>query len=282
MLRALPPAGRLFTLFILLLLPSLAQAVSLLPMSTQEVTTLPNGKAEGVLSVAYFDGLWFPAFTQPGQVCCQTLLAAPTIGFNIGLGDRVEVQASYELLLLNETQLGVGEVSNFGSGDARLFTKVRALSQDGWIPALGVRFGTKLPNANRADHLGTDTIDWGGELLGSETFAESVQLNVNLGLQLFDNPSGSGQDDLLSYGVGVNSVETAQPILGPFRLKLLGEVAGLSGSRFGNDRSAFRGGFQLRGESLTIFAGVSAGLIRESENIGAALGLIWTFQTFGP
>lgn len=281
MLRALLLAGRLLILLVVLAFPSLAGAVSLLPMSTQEVTTLPNGKAEGILSVSYFDGLWFPAFTQPGQVCCQTLLAAPTIGFNIGLGNRVEVQASYELLLLNETQLGVGEVSNYGSGDARLFTKVRALSQDGWIPAVGVRFGTKLPNANRSDHLGTDTVDWGGELLGSEIFGDVVQLNANLGLQLLDNPNGNGQDDLFSYGVGVNSVETREPVLGPFHFKLLGEIAGLSGSRFGNDRSAFRGGFQLRGESLTLFAGVSAGLIRESENIGAAVGVIWTFQTFG-
>jgi hypothetical protein len=262
----------------LLLSPSVAPASSLLPLSTQEVRTLPNGAAEVVLSVGYFDALWFPAFTEPGEVCCQSLLAAPTLGFNIGLGDRVEVQASYELLLLDETILGEGESSNFGSGDARLFTKVRIWSEEGWRPAFGARFGAKLPNANRGDHLGTDRVDWGGELLGSKEIGPTF-VHLNAGLQIWDNPGASGgQDDLFSYAVGVTSHEL--DVVEPFSLRLLGEIAGLTGSRFGNDRSAFRGGLQLRHGAFTFFGGVSAGLIRESEDIGGLIGAIWTFQVF--
>jgi len=257
-----------------------AAAASLQPLTSQEVRTLPNGRAEAVLSLAYYDALWFPAFTQPGQVCCQSLLVAPNLGFNIGLGNRVEVQASYELLLLDETVLGQGDTSKYGSGDARLFTKVRIWSEEGWRPAFGARFGAKLPNANAKDHLGTDQVDWGGELLGSKELGP-VDVHLNAGLQIWDNPGASGgQDDLFSYGVAVTSRDIAALSGASYAVRALGEFAGLTGSRFGNDRSSFRGGVQVRVEPLTFFAGVSAGLIRESENVGGMLGVIWTFQTF--
>src|SRR5262245_12902340 len=129
---------RFAMLVALLAIPCLAHALSLLPLATQEARTLPNGKSEAILSVGYASGLWFPPFTQPGTVCCQQIVSAPTLGFNIGLGSRVEVQASYELLLNDETILGQGHQSNYGSGDARLFTKVLVFHEDGWIPALGV------------------------------------------------------------------------------------------------------------------------------------------------
>lgn len=268
-------------LLALLWLPPAAGATSLLPLVTQEAKTLPNGTAEAILSFGYFDGLWFPPFTQPGSVCCQTLVSAPSLGFNIGLGDRVEVQASYELLYLDETVLGQGSDSTYGSGDARLFTKVRLFSEEGWRPTLGLRFGTKLPNANAADHLGTDRVDWGGELLASKDFGP-VAAHANLGLQIWDNPGPTGgQDDLFSYAVGVSSMDLGGDSTGPYSLRLVGEFAGLTGSRFGNDRSAFRGGFQIRREPLTFFGGVGAGLIRESENVSGFLGVVWTFRAFG-
>jgi hypothetical protein len=259
--------------------PGPVGATSLLPLSAQEAKTLPNGTAEAILSFGYFDALWFPPFTEPGTVCCQTLISAPSFGFNIGLGDRVEVQASYELLYLDETVLGQGDESNYGSGDARIATKVRIFSeQEGWRPTFGLRFGTKLPNASTADHLGTDRVDWGGEMLFSKQLGP-VAAHVNLGLQIWDNPGeGSSQDDLFSYDVGVASDEIGT--VGPFGLRLVAELAGLTGSRFGNDRSAFRGGFQLRGQPITLFGGVGAGLIRESENVSGFLGLIWTFEAF--
>jgi hypothetical protein len=263
----------------LIALPLVAAAESLLPLSAQQVTTLPSGRAEAILSIGYTDALWFPPFTEPGQVSDQTLMALPTFGFNIGLGDRVEVQASYELLLLQETQLGEGDVTNYGSGDARLFTKVRAWSEDGWRPAFGLRFGAKLPNGNASDHLGTDQVDWGGELLGSKTLGP-VDLLMNMGLQILDNPNGAGQDDLFSWGVAVTSRDLVSEESAGFGLRLVAEAAGLTGSRFGNDRAALRGGFQIRRAPLTFFGGVSTGLIRESENIGGLLGVIWTFQTF--
>lgn len=266
---------------ILITCPLVAGAASLLPLvSSQEVTTLPNGRAEAILSFGYTDGLWFPPFTQPGTVCCQTVMSLPQIGFNIGLGDRVEVQASYELLYNHETVLGQGTQTNFGSGDARLFAKVRAFSEEGWRPALGLRFGTKLPNANYADHLGTDRIDWGGEILASKEVGP-VNLLANIGLQLLDNPTQGGQDDLFSWGVAATSNDLLEQEKDGVGLRLVTEFAGLTGSRFGNDRTAWRGGFQVRRDAFTLFGGVSAGLIRESENIGALVGVIWTFQTFG-
>lgn len=277
MSRTTPLVCCLLTLFGL---PASAVGASLQPLTVQEVETLPNGRAEASMTIAYYDALWFPAFTEPGEVCCQSLLVAPNVGFNIGLGSRVEVQASYELLLLDETVLGQGDTSNYGSGDARLFTKVRAWSEEGWRPAFGLRFGAKLPNGEKTKHLGTDQVDWGGELLGSKSLGP-IDAHLNVGLQIWGNPGESGgQDDLFSYGFAVTSRNVEALSDETVGVRLLGEVAGLAGSRFGNDRSAVRGGVQVRVDPLTFFGGVSAGLIRESENIGGMLGVIWTFQTF--
>jgi hypothetical protein len=277
-----PPrfALSLSILALLFNLPVLAQAATLLPLSLQEARTLPNGKAEAILSVGYESGMWFPPFTKPGQFSDESLLSAPTIAFNIGLGSMVEVQASYELLLFDANELGVGHVSNYGSGDARLAAKIAAIDEEGWRPALGLRFGTKLPNANSSDFLGTDRIDWGGEILASKHLGP-MDVHANVGLLLLDDPgTGGHQDDCFSYDVGTTSPDLLE-LPDHFGVRLLGEIAGITGSRFDNDRSAVRGGFQIRGESLSLFGGVSAGLIRESENIGGLVGVVWTFQAFG-
>ena len=44
-----------------------------------------------------------------------------------------------------------------------------------WIPAIGLRFGVKLPNANKDDHLGTDETDFFIQALGSKRFGARSQ-----------------------------------------------------------------------------------------------------------
>src|SRR5260221_5285723 len=101
--------------------PALASAYSLLPLVTEEAATLPSGTAEATIGVSYFKDLRFPPFTPPGAVQSQTLVAVPQLGFRIGAGGWVEIQASYETLYLDEQTIG-GPNWQFGSGDMRLFT----------------------------------------------------------------------------------------------------------------------------------------------------------------
>lgn len=277
--------GALLLVLFVLWLVSPATGSTLLPLESETVTTLPSGTLETILGASYFKDMRFPAFTPPGVIQSQDLVAGPEVGLRVGVGSRVEIQAAFEFLYLNEKTGGESN-SVYGNGDARLATKVRILSEKQWWPALGIRFGTKLPNANKADRLGTDEVDFAIETLASKDFG-ILATHVNMGIAILGNPGpvvgaeerdSSGQDDLFSYAVAVVSRDFRPAILGKWGIRALAEVGGVTGSRFDNDRAAVAGGFQLQRGNLTLYTGVSAGLVTASQNFGLRGGLIYAFD----
>lgn len=282
-------ARGLGTLAVLLLacvrLPSAAWANSLLPLVTQEAETLRGGVAEATIGIAYFRNGRHPPFTPPHTIRSQTLIGLPQIGFRIGAGDWAEIQASYETLYLDEEATNGQTNWQFGSGDARLFTKVWLRREHRLTPALGLRFGTKLPNATRGSRLGTDDTDFGGDVLASKRIGP-VTTHVNLGILLLGNSGPSigdsftagGQDDLFTYAVALASKPLTTAATGTTTLRLLGEVAGQAGSRFDNDRSALSVGVQFHRGAGTVYLGVNAGLVTGSQEFGASTGFTYTFD----
>jgi len=262
-----------------------AFAYTLLPLVTEDARTLPSGTAEAVLGTTYSKDGRFPPFTPAGALRSQTLIQIPQMGFRIAAGDWAEIQASFELISLDETDANGQTNRKYGPGDARLFTKVRLLRERDIWPALGVRFGTKLPNAKRDDRLGTDDTDFEIDGLISKDFGPFAA-HVNLGLLLLGN-SGStlgnkftagGQDDLVDYAVGIVSRPFGAPQAGGMTLRLLGEVAGQDATHFDNERSSARGGIQLARGPGMLCLGLSAGLITASENFGATISFVYTFE----
>jgi len=269
-------------------LPRPARAEWLLPLVTEDPLTIPSGTADVMLGASYSLDPRFPLFTVPGSVHSENLVAAPEIGLRIAAGSRVEIQAGFEMLYL-DAELANGQTqSNYGAGDATLSTKVRLFEQSGWRPAVGIRFGTKLPNANRSEGLGTDETDFAIEALGSEHFGP-VTAYLNLGIALLGVPgpifgvqpgggNGRGQDDLFTYGVALASEWLGRVDEGAWGCRFLGEVVGQTGSRFDNDRAAIRGGVQVRHAALTLYTGVSGGLESGSETFGVGLGAFYAFE----
>jgi hypothetical protein len=262
-----------------------ADAASLLPLVTEEVETLPQGAAELVLGAAYTKDELFPAFTPDDLLDSQHLVAVPQLTFRIAAGSWAEIQASYELLYLDEEARNGQSNSQYGSGDARLYTKVRILLAGEILPALGFRFGAKLPNADRSDRLGTDETDFDADVLLSQDYGFAAA-HVNLGMLLLGNggptvaggPNDSGQDDLFTYSVAAVSAPLGQGGAGAATVRLLGEVAGQEGSRFDNDRAAIRLGAQMSSGAATVYLGVSAGLVDDSEDVGVSGGFVYTFE----
>ncbi len=259
---------------------------SLLPLKTEAAAILPVGTAEVVFGSSYMHDLLFPPFTPPNAVCSQELMVIPQFGFRIAAGSWAEIQATYELLDLDERTATGDKRSNYGGGDARLFTKVRLMEERGRRPGFGIRFGTKLPNANSKNRLGTDETDFAIEALGSKDFG-TVAAHVNMGIMLLGNPgavlgapnrSAAHQDDLFTYSMAVTSRDFAARAEGAWAVRLVGEVAGWSGSRFDNDRSAMRAGIQIKRRGFTLYTGASVGLISDSEDFGVTGGLIYTFE----
>jgi len=264
-----------------------ARAESLLPLAAETAWTLPSGVAEASVGVAYANDGRFPFFTPAGTLRRQTLVEVPQVGFRIGAGAWAEFHATYETIYLDE-QAANGQTNNqFGGGDARIFTKLRLHNETDRFPGLGMSFGTKLPNASRSSGLGTDDTDFAADALVSKDLGPVVT-HLNLGIWLLGNSgpmighsfSAGGQDDVLHYDVAVTSHELGETASGAVKLRLLGEIDGLTNSHanYGNDRSAIRTGIQLTRGAGMAYLGVSAGLITGSENLGASMGFVYTFE----
>jgi hypothetical protein len=254
-----------------------ARAEWLAPLTVETAATLPSGQIDVALGASYFRNRRFPPFTPSGFIHSQNLTTVPEIGLRAAVGSMVEIQASYEFINLDESTQD-GHIDTYGGGDARLFTKIYAVRERTWIPALGVRFGTKLPNASSKDHLGTDEIDFFIQALGSKQVGP-VTLHLNLGIALLDNPGeAGGQDDLFTYAFGVVSPSFALDAASEWGIRFLTEVAGQTGSRFANDGNAVRAGLQVIHGGLTLYAGASAGLNSAAEKYGVMGGAIYAFN----
>jgi hypothetical protein len=268
--------------------PHRACAEWLAPLTIETAETLPTDQIDLALGTTYMRNRRFPSFTPPGGsmpgafLHSQDLLAIPQIALRAAVGSMVEIQASYELLDLHESTMD-GINNQYGGGDARLFTKIHAVSERRWVPAVGVRFGTKLPNANAADRLGTDETDFFIQALASKRIG-SFSVHVNLGIALLGIPKFAatddthGQDDLFTYAVGVVSPTLA--LTREWGVRALLEASGTTGSRldFGNDENAMRGGFQVMHGGWTLYAGASAGLYSAAEKYGLMGGAVYAFD----
>ena len=283
--------GWTFTLFVGLLAawcPPATHGYTLLPLAVEAADPLPHGVVEAGLGTSYFKDMRFPAFTPPGTLDRQDLVAVPQLVFRIGAGGWAEIQANYEMLYLDETWSTGKTNHQYNSGDLRLFTKVRVMHEREWLPALSVRFGVKLPNAVRAERLGTDDTDFGADVIASKDFGP-LSAHVNLGFLLLGN-SGStmptfpnwhqpgGQDDTVHYDVGFVSAPLGKAESGSVTVRLLGEFAGLGASHYNNDQAAMRLGLQAQRGPLKLYLGTSVGLITASEDVGFTAGFVYTFE----
>jgi hypothetical protein len=236
------------------------------PLVTENADITPYGDIEMRVGVEYLQGETL-MFKPAGQEWDITRL--PVLGFSVGLGERIEVQADYDALYLK------GEPKNgYNTGDLRLWTKIKLFSEQGKMPAIAFKFGTKLPNAGNARNFGTDESDNFGLLILSKHFGD-LESRLNLGMGILGSPNQlSTQDDVLIYGLGV-----VKPIYGD--IKAVGEVTGITNSHNGNDRASLRAGFQIPQNRITWDIAISKGLNNQSEDWGITAGATFTFQAFG-
>jgi len=262
-------------------LPAFAQQR---PLQTEDPETIGAGRILLESGVEYARDVPFPLSGLRGN-----LWVVPPIGVSIGVSSIAEIQIDgglYQKLSITEQDpkaplahlLDLNGTTTSDVQDFSLGMKVRFLSETPGRPAMGLRFWTRLPNAENETGLGKDMQDFGASLVFGKTI-QSVRFVGNVGMLILGNPTKeASQDDLLSYSLSVARAISAKG-------EIVGEFVGRA--NFANivtpgaeDRGLLRFGTRYTVNTVRIDAGVLIGLTPRDPEIGFTAGFTWVFNAF--
>jgi hypothetical protein len=208
----------------------------------------------------------------------------PTFGVSVGLSPNAEVEVDGGLrqqLHVTERRTGpLSSVLSFTGDSASTFedfsvaTKIRLRSEGATRPAFGVRFGTRLPTAQREKGMGLGTTDFFAALLIGKT-VQSVRTVANVSLLVLGNPEGA-QQPLRALGFGVS---VARALTNDF--EVVGELNGhlKPGGNAVPPGTDGRGVFRLAGrythQLLRVDVGVLVGITPRDPAFGISAGVTY-------
>ena len=257
------------------------------PLLTEDPESVGDGL---VLLEAGIDQTWshiYPVSGLKGQ-----LLRAPRLGLSFGMGSRAEIQldaVSISHLVISERfdaplahMVQVPGDTTRGWDDAVIGAKVKLANEGARMPAVGLRFATRLPNASNETGLGLDTMDFFQSLLVGKT-VQSIRVVGNVGVGILSDPTrGDRQNDVLTYGISMaRAITTASEIVG----EINGRVSTRRGTPPPGTGSRGRMTFGLRYTRgpVRLDGGLFTGLTSLDPKIGVTAGLTWVFQSpLGP
>ena len=217
-----------------------------------------------------------------------TLLRIPTLGFSFGISSIAELQIDgglrdvLSISSRNPNAPLASLVTETGDTthdfeDSIIAMKIRMLAETPQLPAVAIRFATKLPNASNESGLGTDSMDFYASLLGAKT-VQSIRIVGNLGVGILSDPtSGNRQNDVMTYGGSfARALTGAAEIVG----ELNGRVSFRSGEPFpGTEtRGIMKFGGRYTTGALRLDAGVFLGLTTVDPTIGFTVGFTYVFN----
>ena len=253
------------------------------PLLTEDPETIGDGL---ILLEAGIDHAWDKTFTVAGLE--GSVLGGPRLGLSFGMGANAEVQIdgiSFSRLRITErfdAPLSdlvnvVGDTSS-GFDDLVVGTKVRLASEGARMPAIALRFSTRLPNASNETGLGLDTIDFFQSLLVGKTM-QSVRVVGNVGLGILSDPTrGDRQNDVLTYGFSLARAfaEGAE---------IVGEINGQHSTRRGGplpgteSRATMTFGLRYTRATVRFDGGLYTGFTSRDPRVGLTGGLTWVFAS---
>jgi hypothetical protein len=254
------------------------------PLVTEDPETIGSGLVLIEAGVDYARDILYPVSGLTGH-----LLRLPTLGISFGVSSIAEIQVDGGIFnRLTVTDRDVAPLSSLVTftgdethtvEDLVIGTKVRLLSETEGRPAIGLRFATKLPNANSESGLGPDTTDFFGSFLIGKT-VQSIRVVGNVGIGVLqDATQGDRQNDVITYGLSL-----ARAVRQGF--EVVGEVNGRADLREGDpppgtdSRGAFRFGARFTRSTVRIDGGVIIGMTSRDPSIGFTGGFTWVFRGF--
>jgi len=206
-----------------------------------------------------------------------------TFGASIGIGATAEVQIDgglYQRLTVTErlpnapletiTLLLPGDRSS-SMEDLIVATKIRLVSETPSRPALGLRFGTKLPIADPEKGMGLGTTDFFASFLVAKT-VRSVRTVGNAGLLMLSNPVTPGDSvSALGYGVSIaRAVTNAFELVGEVNGRLTSFEEIVPGGP--DSRAVLRFAGRYTYAMLRLDFGILAGITNSDPNFGISAG----------
>lgn len=257
------------------------------PLRTADAEIIPAGTLRGEIGLEFLRDIDFPLSGLSGD-----LTSVGVTNLRLGLARIVEVQLDGTIQnFLDVKHSGISLVPDLhlrgansarDIGDFSLWTKIRILDEKDQRPALGFRFGFKLPNSKQSHGIGTNTLNVSAMLIAQKHFGR-LNLFSNAGLAILQTPNGKfSQNDELVYGAAFT-----YPV---HRIvNVIGEVAGRYNSRKINSnlvgtesQSQGRLGVQVFVGGLRWdFAGI-AGVSPSDPRAGFTFGLSKDFRLFHP
>ncbi len=257
------------------------------PLLTDDIDITPPGSIEIAAGTDFFQNAKFPLSGLKGD-----LTRVGDIRVKTGYASNVEVQIEgviQNFLAINSQStnppipLTLNGNSTNDFGDIETSVKIKLRNETKNIPALGFKFGYKLPNSDQAKGIGTNQIDIYSKVIVQKTFGKQQGKNPklkvfgNVGLAIMTAPLDRfTQNDVLLYGLaGVYRVNDS--------INIASEVNGRLNTRSGpaplgtESQGQFRIGTQIKASGLRFDTAAIIGLTRFSPRTGITFGV--TYQS---
>ena len=253
------------------------------PLLTEDPETIGDGL---ILLEAGIDHAWDETFTVSGLK--GNVLRGPRLGLSFGMGSNTEIQidgVSYSRLhVADRFDAPLSNMLDLSGDTARSFddvvvgAKVKLVSEGARMPAIALRFATRLPNASNESGLGLDTIDFFQSVLVGKTM-QSVRVVGNVGLGILSDPTrGDRQNDVLTYGLSLARAfaEGAE---------IVGEINGRASTRSGvpppgtESRATMTFGLRYTRGTVRFDGGLVAGFTSRDPRVGLTGGFTWVFES---
>ena len=253
------------------------------PLLTEDPETIGDGL---ILLEAGIDHAWNETFTVSGLK--GNVLRGPRLGLSFGMGSNAEIQidgVSYSRLhVADRFDAPLSNMLDLSGDTARSFddfvvgAKVKLVSEGARMPAIALRFATRLPNASNESGLGLDTIDFFQSVLVGKTM-QSVRVVGNVGLGILSDPTrGDRQNDVLTYGFSLARAfaEGAEIVV---------EINGRASTRSGvpppgtESRATMTFGLRYTRGTVRFDGGLVTGFTSRDPRVGLTGGLTWVFES---
>ena len=254
------------------------------PLLTEDPESIGDGL---ILMEVGIDHAWDQTFTVSGLD--GDLLRGPLLGLSFGMGPNAEIQidgVSFSRLRISDRfdaplsgMVDASGDTTHSFDDIVVGAKIKVVSEGARMPAIALRFATRLPNASNESGLGLDTMNFFQSLLVGKTM-QAVRLVGNVGVGILSDPTrGDRQNDVLTYGFSLARAfaEGAE---------IVGEINGRVSTRRGTpppgteSRATMTFGLRYTRGAVRFDGGLFTGFTSGDPRVGLTGGLTWVFESF--